>query len=870
MSDNGPVFQTMSTGGLARRLLTASGAALGLLLVGCGTLSQSDLVRKARADPNSLLVVDCLLAPRVVNMGLAMTYTEASQAIKTTALDCGIRGGKYVAYDRANYATALEVWLGRAKAGDAEAETNVGEIYEKGMGLPADYAAAAKWYEKAAAKGYSRAQVNLGYLYEKGLGVSKDLATAVNWYRKASGLTGDDLTFASSIQSEAQTQVAEAKAEISVLSSQLEASRHEIETLHQRLESTQTQMEGSQEKLRQTLDSLEKTRSEAEKLKSAPPEQQRQNLPRLDQEIKEKQTKADEEIAALKKHEDQFQRENGELLNKLAKAEQRATQLNLQLDKNKFETAQLQAKLAQTDASLGQLKLDYQARQQQSVAPVPVPDGKLKELEAQLAQRESELQSQRTRIGELEREKARVSEEKNSLEKQVGLSASQRDKSLESVSKQFTTVANSLKDEKERADRLAQEKDRLAAELSQHDAAQQQSVGKTKEQLQAMAKQIENYAKERSRLAKELEEARKRPQQTAALNVPAGTKAEPKIEVIDPPLSLTRGTPSIKLRSIVPSRAITGSALAPAGVMSLMINDHAEAVTETGLFKSEIRLEKKETPVNITLVDKRGSKASLDFTIVVPDQGEKPVVAEQPKPSGGLNYGRYYALVIGNNRYTHSDLPSLDTPISDATAVSKVLKELYGFETKELSNATRYDILTALNQFRDKLTEKDNFLIYYAGHGELDKVNQRGQWLPVDAERGNTANWISTDAITDILNTISAKHILVVADSCYSGAMTRASLAVLESGVSEEVKEKWLRKMLGNKSRTVLTSGGLQPVLDSGSGGHSIFARALIDALTKNDEVLPGQSLFRLVCDKVWQAAARLGFDQAPQYAPIR
>ena len=185
-------------------------------------------------------------------------------------------------------------------------------------------------------------------------------------------------------------------------------------------------------------------------------------------------------------------------------------------------------------------------------------------------------------------------------------------------------------------------------------------------------------------------------------------------------------------------------------------------------------------------------------------------------------------------------------------------------------NATRYEILSALNQLRSKLTETDNLLIYYAGHGELDRVNLRGHWIPVDAETNNTANWISTIAITDIINAMSAKHVLVVADSCYSGAMTRTSLARLEAGMTEKLRLKWLRLMSKTRSRTVLTSGGLKPVLDSGVNGHSIFANAFIEAISENNQILEGQTLYRKVFDNLIEVTKRINFKQEPQYAPIR
>ena len=70
-----------------------------------------------------------------------------------------------MAYDRADYRSALRVWEEQATQGDARAQTYVGEIYEKGLGVPPDYALAAVWYRKAADQGDARAQVNLGHLY---------------------------------------------------------------------------------------------------------------------------------------------------------------------------------------------------------------------------------------------------------------------------------------------------------------------------------------------------------------------------------------------------------------------------------------------------------------------------------------------------------------------------------------------------------------------------------------------------------------------------------------------------------------------------------------------------------------------------------
>ena len=73
----------------------------------------------------------------------------------------------------------------RAERGEADAQTNLGIIYEKGHGVAQDLAQAVTWYRKAADQGHAPAQYNLGYMYEKGLGIAQDGAQAIAWFRKA-------------------------------------------------------------------------------------------------------------------------------------------------------------------------------------------------------------------------------------------------------------------------------------------------------------------------------------------------------------------------------------------------------------------------------------------------------------------------------------------------------------------------------------------------------------------------------------------------------------------------------------------------------------------------------------------------------------
>ena len=662
---------------------------LGLWMTGCaGPGGHAPSAPSASAPPSDraeqFLVVDCLLPPRVKKLGSQLTFLEPRRPIKTSAQECEIRGGEYVSYDRSDLRTSLHVWLDKAKTGDAQAQTYVGEIFEKGLGVPPDYEAAAQWYQKAAEQGYERAQINLGHLYETGLGVEKNPALALQWYRKAAGLT----------------------AAVS-----LDASTYKWNTL---------EVQAATVSLREEV------------------EHWKQEAAQLRQQYEHAQQEMEQARGALAQHQ------------------------------HDLEVAQHQAET---------VRQELEVQRQAAAGGAARDTSEIQRLEQQLQQRESELERQRNATAQLHQEIARL----------------------------------------------------------ESDVATQRG------QLTQMEQQRQQVA-----------------------------IAGPSIQIVDPPLnsSLTRG---IAIAFISPKmmgqqRLVIGKVVAPAGLLSLTVNDQQRQVDSNGMFRVPISLESALVPVKAVAVDKQGEHTEVEFQLTSRN-GAEP--AAPPRESiARSEFGSYHALVIGNQ--TYSAWPALGTPESDAREVASILKQKYGFKTAVLLNATRYDILQALNNLRKELTDDSNLLIYYAGHGHWDEKILRGYWVPVDGDVDSNVNWISTVAVTDMLSAIPARHVLVVADSCYSGALTRSSIAHLDAEGSDKARTHWLRLMSQKRSRTVLTAGGLQPVLDSGGGRHSVFAKAFIDALNSNAAIIEGQRLHKEVDARVAYAAASQMAEQVPEYAPIQ
>jgi len=235
----------------------------------------------------------------------------------------------------------------------------------------------------------------------------------------------------------------------------------------------------------------------------------------------------------------------------------------------------------------------------------------------------------------------------------------------------------------------------------------------------------------------------------------------------------------------------------------------------------------------------------------------KESIKTKSSPHPDIDFGSYSALIIGNNNYQY--LPPLKTAQNDAKEVAETLKDKYGFKVELLLDANRSDILLALNNLRWNLTNRDNLLIFYAGHGWLDKEADEGYWLPVDAEKDNMLAWISNSSITASLRALKAKHVLIVADSCYSGKLARGVHII-------ERNPGYLSRLSQKRARCVISSGGLEPVIDSGGDGrHSIFASAFLNTLKENPDIMDSSQLFNKL-----RRPVMLNSDQTPEYSDIR
>lgn len=203
-----------------------------------------------------------------------------------------------------------------------------------------------------------------------------------------------------------------------------------------------------------------------------------------------------------------------------------------------------------------------------------------------------------------------------------------------------------------------------------------------------------------------------------------------------------------------------------------------------------------------------------------------------------------YALLFGVNSYEHFDpWHKLNNPIPDTEAIGNELKNRYGFAVEVVSDPSRDEILTKINEYaRKRYNDSDQLLIFFAGHGYYEERNNIGigylvasDTFPPEADRGKSS-YISHGDLSERIENIGCDHIFLIVDACFSGAfdapIAQFNRARGGNRISDDVsRSEFIKQTLAYKTRWYLTSGGKEYVSDGRPNQHSPFTRRVLDAL---------------------------------------
>ncbi len=246
-------------------------------------------------------------------------------------------------------------------------------------------------------------------------------------------------------------------------------------------------------------------------------------------------------------------------------------------------------------------------------------------------------------------------------------------------------------------------------------------------------------------------------------------------------------------------------------------------------------------PVYLFVTVSKGSEKFIASLKKRNIENVESIILDDKNKKKFVNKDKTYALLIANSDYDYWE--DLNSPYNDINAISSILKNDYGFEVEILNDADRNTILDKLFEYSGKTTDKDNMLIYYAGHGDI--INNNAYWIPKNATKNISSNWLNVNDVNSAISLIKAKDLLVMVDACYQGTAFKSGNKNI-IGPSEQTinDEKYYYKMLNIRSAVVITSGNDEAVIDEVVNGHSAFAYKFIEILKNNKNYETSTSMF--------------------------
>jgi hypothetical protein len=132
------------------------------------------------------------------------------------------------------------------------------------------------------------------------------------------------------------------------------------------------------------------------------------------------------------------------------------------------------------------------------------------------------------------------------------------------------------------------------------------------------------------------------------------------------------------------------------------------------------------------------------------------------------------------------------------------------------------------DDLRQKVRNNDQVFVFFAGHGQTDEITKSGSWIPVDGGKDSLAqtNWLPNIHVRNMLAALSAKHVFLISDACFSG-----DILDMSKGDSPQIDKARYRREYSLVSRQIMTSGASESVPDS-----SEFTQRLKSSLRRSEE----------------------------------
>jgi len=205
-----------------------------------------------------------------------------------------------------------------------------------------------------------------------------------------------------------------------------------------------------------------------------------------------------------------------------------------------------------------------------------------------------------------------------------------------------------------------------------------------------------------------------------------------------------------------------------------------------------------------------------------------------------------YAIVIGVEKYRQK-LPKADYADNDARIMAEYLTKVMGYPEENIvtllnDRALKSDLEKYLGKWLSNNVEKDSSVfIYYSGHGAPNPKTGDAYLVPYDGDPSFIEETgYPLKRLYAKLDKLNAKEIIVVLDSCFSGAGGRS---VIAKGARPLVMNLQNNTALSKNMTVISASAGDQISSTYDEKGHGLFTYFLLKGIKNEDVIKPDGSI---------------------------
>ena len=243
----------------------------------------------------------------------------------------------------------------------------------------------------------------------------------------------------------------------------------------------------------------------------------------------------------------------------------------------------------------------------------------------------------------------------------------------------------------------------------------------------------------------------------------------------------------------------------------------------------------KEDLANIVKSAVEDAKKSQEILPVIKSDVDEPPVM-QAKPNKNA-----YAIVIGVEKYRQK-LPKADFAVQDATIMAEYLEKVMGYPEENIvtlinDHAAKSDFEKYMGKWLPNNVEKDSSVfIYYSGHGAPNPKTGDAFLVPYDGDPSFIEETgYPLKRLYAKLDKLPAREIIVVLDSCFSGAGGRS---VIAKGARPLVMNMDKQVFHNDRIAILSASSGGQISSTHEEKGHGLFTYFLLKGIKDGNSEL--------------------------------